>query len=175
MILGISILLALVLAIFWPEKESFGNFLSKELATIEGFISHSSVINDKVSQGTVGWHLGHALLVISSVYHQIESSDLSKYKRSFNFTKTLVFTINGIPRGRGKSPERVNPEDHITEEEIIDQLNKVKEVMGKFDSLDKGSYFDHLYFGMLTRSETKKFIQIHAQHHLKIVKDILKN
>lgn len=175
MILGIFIVLALIIAIFWPEKEVFGNFLSSEIEKIENYVDQSVIVNDKVSKGTVGWHLAHVLMVVGSVYKQLEMSDPSSYKWKFNTVRTLVFTINGIPRGKGKSPDRVRPDDHITQEEVQKRLKAVRAMMEKFEALPKGANFNHLYFGMLTRGETKKFIKIHTNHHLKIVKDILKS
>lgn len=174
MIFTLLIVLAIILAIFWPEKEVFGNFLSTEIEKVEKYADQSTVLNDQVSKSTVGWHLDHVLLVIGSIYKQLESSDSSKYQRKFNKIRTLVFTLNGIPRGRGKSPDRVYAKEDVSKEEIIDRLKEVKATLTKFDSLPNGVYFDHPYFGMLTRAETKKFVKIHTNHHLKIVKDILK-
>ena len=50
MILAIPIIFALILGVFWPEKEVFGNFLSKDITSIEKYIDHSDVINDQVSK-----------------------------------------------------------------------------------------------------------------------------
>ncbi len=89
MIFTLLIVLAIILAIFWPEKEVFGNFLSTEIEKVEKYADQSTVLNDQVSKSTVGWHLDHVLLVIGSIYKQLESSDSSKYQRKFNKIRTL--------------------------------------------------------------------------------------
>lgn len=175
LILIILFVVALFAAIFWPEKELNGNFLASEISKIEAYASSQDVVNEKVSRASVGWHLDHVLLVVNSIYKQLVASDPKLYKSKFNFTKTLVFTINGIPRGRGEAPNRVRPDENIGKKELLEHLKRAQELVGQFDSLPQKSYFAHPYFGMLDRKDAKKFVKIHTNHHLKIVKDILKN
>lgn len=40
-------------------------------------------------------------------------------------------------------------------------------------SLNQNQYFSHYIFGILNRDKTLRFIEIHTNHHLKIVRDIL--
>lgn len=168
------IILALFVAVFWPEKELSGNFLTTEISKIEKYIDSHKVEREEVSKASVGWHLDHILLVVNSIYGQLEKSDPELYESKFNFTRKLVFTMNSIPRGRGESPNRVRPKDNISKEEILNHLGMVRKAKDKFDSLPEQSYFAHPYFGMLDRKDAKKFVKIHTNHHLKIVKDILK-
>jgi len=149
-------------------------FLEKELKEVVRQIEHHKLLNKDVSSGSVGWHLDHVLLVVKSIYGQMESSDSKLYKSKFNLIRTLVFATNNIPRGKGKSPDRVRPKNDISKAEILEHLKLVQELVDKFDTLPKRSYFDHPYFGMLHREQAKKFIRIHTTHHLKIIRDILK-
>ena len=173
LILTTLIILALVAAVFWPEKELSENFLATEISKIEKYLDSHEILNKDVSEASLGWHLDHVLLVVNSIYGQLEASDPGLYKSKINKIRTLVFTINGIPRGRGESPNRVRPKDDISKQEILNHLAMVREIIYKFDSLPKRSHFAHPYFGMLDRKQSKKFIKIHTNHHLKIVKDML--
>ncbi len=40
--------------------------------------------------------------------------------------------------------------------------------------LPENVYFNHHVFGMLTKKQTLRFLEIHTKYHLKIVNDILK-
>ena len=85
-----------------------------------------------------------------------------------------MFTFNSIPRGRGESPSSVRPKENVSEEEISEHLKNAKEILTLLDSLPEKAHFKHPYFGMLNRKDSKEFLKIHTNHHLDIIKDILK-
>lgn len=56
-----------------------------------------------VSEGAVGWHIEHSLLVITQIIEGLKRSDVSKYKWTFNFSRLVVLGLNKIPRGKAKA------------------------------------------------------------------------
>ena len=49
-----------------------------------------------------------------------------------------------------------------------------KELVSKIEAIDKRAYFIHHIFGSLNKEQTIRFLNIHTNHHLNIVEDILK-
>ncbi|NNK88664.1 MAG: DUF1569 domain-containing protein [Flavobacteriaceae bacterium] len=149
------------------------DFLDKYIVEIESYIDNADVVNTDVSQASIGWHLHHTLLTIDRIYTALESSNPSEFKSRMNAARTLSLTGNFIPRGRAQSPASVRPPEDFTTDDINDLLIKVKELAPKFADFDKKVFFDHPYFGHLNRSHSMRFLQVHSNHHLKIVQDIL--
>jgi len=79
--------------------------------------------------------------------------------------KIIVFTRKKIPRGRAKSPKIVIPKKY-------DELSLEKDC--KNSIIDKDKYFKHPYFGDLKLDKAIQFLEIHTNHHLEIIHDILK-
>lgn len=158
----------------WSEKEYTGNFLKSEFTQIGDYLPLKDELNTEISNAPVAWHLDHVLLVINRVYQQMDTSDIAMFEDKFNFTRKLVFTFNSIPRGRGESPNSVRPKENVSVEEINKHLKKAKETMLLLDSLPEKAHFKHPVFGMLNRKDSKEFLKIHTNHHLEIIKDILK-
>jgi hypothetical protein len=156
-----------------PQKEMDATFLDKELQEIQRYLPYRDSVNTEVSEASVAWHLDHSLITVNKIYTRLYKSDESKYKNRFNFTRTLVFTLNKIPRGRAESPKVVRPKELVLDT-IEAHYESALQNIKAFDSLPKKAHFTHPFFGMLNRRQTRKFLKIHTNHHLKIVKDILK-
>lgn len=148
-------------------------FLEKELAETKRFINFSKRINTNISAKGVDWHIDHLLKVLISVSKTLQRSDPEKYKWKFNFIRMFVLTSKTIPRGRGKAPKTVVALDNIEIEDIYNQFKEVKGQLVKMDELSNNSNFKHPYFGILNLRDSKKFLKIHTNHHLKIIKDII--
>ena len=147
-------------------------FLSNQLAEIELTIAFRDRINPDISRADIAWHLDHMLKVINGIYHSISQSDPDQYKSDINFKRAVIFAIGKIPRGKGKSPKSVLPPEKIKTEDIIKQLDQARKNLKNINSLKKDQYFSHYIFGILNREKTKRFLEIHTNHHLKIVRDI---
>ncbi len=147
--------------------------LQIELNQLEEYINSFEKINTTISSKNVGWHLDHSLKVINSVINAVKESDPAAYKWKFNFIRTFVYTFNYFPRGKGKSPKRVLPPEELLKEDIYDQIVQVKLNLESVSSLPAKSHFKHPYFGVLNLRQTRKFLSLHTNHHLKICADIL--
>lgn len=130
--------------------------------------------NTTISQGSVGWHISHCCLVFVTIVNVVAASNPQDYSAKFNWKKNIVFLTNKIPRGKAKAPERVTPREVPTKESLLQQIREVKQKLQLLDGLHTNAYFPHPYFGNLNLKETKRFLNLHNNHHSKIINDILK-
>jgi hypothetical protein len=131
-------------------------------------------MNNDVSNASVGWHIEHSCLVIIKIAETIANSDSNNYAAKFNFTKIMVFLTGKFPRGRAKAPQVVMPIENITKSHLEQSILKAKTAIMDLNNCEKNKHFLHPIFGSLNAPETIKFLGIHTNHHLLIIRDILK-
>lgn len=148
--------------------------LNELIQELENNISALENKTDVVSKATVGWHIEHSLKVLSQIIGAVEQSTPENYKRKFNLNRLIFLGLNFIPRGKAKAPKSVLPEGEITIASLKTHVEQVKELINKIDLLKPNNHFKHPYFGDLNLQQTKKFIVLHTNHHLKIIKDIIR-
>lgn len=146
--------------------------LTKQIFELERVIPALKTLNQAVSQVPVGWHIDHALLVISAIVARLKTSDPSTYRWRFNPTRLVVMATGRFPRGRAKSPEAVMP-DVYDAASLSARLQAVREDMQQLNTIHPGHYFEHPYFGQLQLKAARKFLVIHTNHHLRIIRDIM--
>ncbi|HEU4791105.1 MAG TPA: DUF1569 domain-containing protein [Flavobacterium sp.] len=149
--------------------------LKKLLIELENKIPNQELINPLVSKSSVGWHIEHSLLTMNLVLESIQKSNPDNYKRTFNFNRFLVFTLNKIPRGKVKAPKMVRPQEDFTTDSLKSHLEKVKSNLEKLDTLSANNYFEHPFMGQLNLKPTIRFIKIHTRHHINIIKEIIES
>jgi hypothetical protein len=101
---------------------------------LENKIEYSTVLNPKVSKGSVGWHIEHILLTTSLIIRAIEKSNPLDYKSKFNFVKMCVFTLNKIPRGKVQAPNSVRPVENFSEADIKNNFKTCCNLIDKLPS-----------------------------------------
>ncbi|MFT6065240.1 MAG: hypothetical protein ACJAQX_001109 [Polaribacter sp.] len=148
--------------------------LSKEFSFIKDFIKFKERENLSVSKASVGWHLDHSLKVINSVCATLGVSNANDYKKEFNGLRILTFTLGFFPRGKAKSPKRVLPPAIIKKKDIENQLEEAIKNIASIQELQENQYFTHPLFKQLNKKQTVRFLKLHTNHHLKIIRDILK-
>lgn len=148
--------------------------LKKQLYKIESYIPFVNKENQKVSKSNVGWQLDHTLKVFNAVSEWTENSNTKDYKWTFNFWRSVLFPLCYIPRGKAKAPKFVLPPEIIKDEDLQKQLQIAKNHIEVLKALPKTAYFKHFVFGKLSKKQTLRFLEMHTNHHLKIVRDILK-
>ncbi len=149
--------------------------LTKLLNIIEAKIEYRNSKNIAVSKSDVAWHLDHVLKVINEITRVVKKSNPEDFKSNFNFKRILVFSIGKIPRGKARAPETVISVGEISLNDLNSQLEKGKTSIQELLKCTSKSNFKHPYFGRLNLKQTIRFLEIHTDHHLKIVDDILKN
>ncbi len=141
---------------------------------LESKIDDFETVNLNISKSTIGWQIDHSLRVINGVISMLKKSNPEDYKWKFNFPRTIVFFVNRIPRGKAKAPKTVQSKGNIDKNDLINQIETAKILILDLDKLHKKSNFKHPYFDVLNLKQTIKFLNIHTNHHLKIINDILK-
>ena len=147
--------------------------LNHLLVEIENLIPHKDLENILVSRATIGWQLDHTLKVFNTVCLALKNSNQKDYKRQLNYWRILLFPFGYIPRGKAKAPKIVLPPEVITKENLKAQLEIAKNHTVVLKTLPNHAYFKHFIFGVLTKKQTLRFLEMHTKHHLKIVRDIL--
>ncbi|GAB2769882.1 hypothetical protein GCM10010465_14430 [Actinomadura fibrosa] len=148
--------------------------LQAQLQELKEYLPKKELTNPKVSSAAVGWHISHILQVINNIFDSLKNSDPEDFKRDFSFWKTAVFMFRKIPRGKARSPKVVLPPDDIEMEFLQQQMEEAQANILLINNFPKKAHFAHPFFNHLNRNETKKFLEIHTEHHLKIIRDILK-
>lgn len=148
--------------------------LNTQLIEIENFMKFSNQLSPKISEANVGWHLEHSLLVITAIIDGLISSNPDNYAPKNSFARFFILATGFIPRKKGKAPEVTIPKTNFDEMNMIKNLAYIRTNFHEIYAINPNSYIPHPYFGHLNVKETLRFLTIHTNHHLKIVKDILK-
>lgn len=150
------------------------NILIPLVKELESYIALRDKKKETVSKSDVAWQIDHTLKVINLVIDSVANSNPENYKWRFNKYRTLFFMLGFFPRGKVRAPKIVRPPEKITLEDLDIQVSHVNQNLERFHSLEKNMYFSHFIFGQLNKNKTIRFLQIHTNHHLKIIRDILK-
>ena len=142
-----------------------------ELAT---YIPQYNQSNTAISEAAVGWHIEHCLLVIKQITSTVAQSDPSLFKNKFSIARIAYFLIKSFPRGKAKAPRVVIPTNEITLEALQESLANTYQAITYLKDCEEKQYFMHPFFGQLNKKQTIQFLAIHTEHHLKIIRDILK-
>ena len=144
------------------------------LPELANYIADYNQFNHAISEASVGWHIEHSLLVIKQVTATVAQSEPKLYKSKFNLSRFFVFLLKTIPRGKAKAPKVVIPVDEITIETLQESLKNTYQAIAYLKDCQENQYFMHPFFGQLNKKQTIKFLEIHTEHHLKIIRDILR-
>lgn len=147
--------------------------LNEMLTEMESLLPHFEKINKEVSIQSIGWQTSHSLLVINSVCKEMIKSDPKTYKWKFNLRRIIVLTSGNIPRQKVRAPKNVTPETFDLDS-VKSEIINAKSLVKRLYTLDKNAHFIHPFFGDINLKTTKRFLAVHTEHHLKIMRDILK-
>ena len=131
--------------------------------------------NLAISKSNIGWHIEHSLLTLNGVIKFLTHSNPKDYKWKFNFIRIIVLKTGKIPRGKVKAPQIVVPKDTISKTQLLANLEQTRKMVLELETISKEHYFEHPFFGKLKRNDTIRFLEIHTNHHLKIIEDIIKS
>jgi hypothetical protein len=129
-----------------------------------------------VSRWTPSEHLDHTVKVMSSIVGRLLQR-VAERGRPLSPLGHLILLVRWIPRGRGKSPERLRGA-RASREELSAALDRVAKQLARIETSHleraRGRIVPHPRFGGLTPPQAMRFAAIHTQHHLKIVADMLR-
>ncbi|MBL4734526.1 MAG: hypothetical protein JKY18_04140, partial [Flavobacteriales bacterium] len=147
--------------------------LEKKILELTQAIAYSEKIKKSISEVGVNWHIDHSLKVILKICDQLKKSDPKKYKWNFNPLRLYICSNGSLPRGKGKAPGSVVATGKIHLDGLNKQLEQGKKALKEIETLPPESYFKHQYFGGLNLKVSIKFLEVHTEHHLKIIRDII--
>lgn len=147
-----------------------------ELATLETYIDNFQELNLEVSKSNVAWHIDHSLKAILGIIKILKDSNPSEYKATFSIPKFFVFNFYFLPRGKAKSPKAVDSDVSTISESSLQKLFKLTKsaLDSQLKDINENQFFEHPFFGKLNKKVAIKFMAIHTNHHIKIIKDIIK-
>jgi hypothetical protein len=146
--------------------------LGKLIEETGSFIQRFDLVNEKVSAGSIGWHIEHSFLTNDVIIESLKRSDPAMYKSSFSFSRLYVFTMKKIPRGRAQSPKPVRPKEIATLDTLSKHLLLTRDKINELHQVSPDRFFKHPMFGMLKLKPALRFLEIHTRHHLEIIRDI---
>jgi hypothetical protein len=149
------------------------NKLVNQLNEMQNFAEKWEVKNPSISAESVGWHLLHNLQVINGVVAGLAASDSSAYAPKHTFVKWLILLTKKIPRGKARAPKITVPTS-ISKAELEVALDRASLSVLNLLNQAPNQYFTHPMFGDLNTKLTQRFLWIHTEHHLKIVRDMLR-
>lgn len=147
--------------------------LNKLVNALAQQIPKQALVNTSVSKGSVGWHVEHCLLTINQVIEALENSNPEAYKRTFDVRRNLVMFFGIIPRGKVKAPKRVQPQNDINEDLLIEHIAITGKKLAVLNQLGSDKYFHHPFLGDFKLKPAVRFMAVHTNHHLNIIKDIV--
>lgn len=150
------------------------HYLNAQLQEMESYFPFMDALDSKVSKVHVGWHLAHSLKVINVVCDALKTSSPENFRSQFNLKREIVFALGSFPRGKAKAPKGVIPEGEVKLEDLLINHKRAKKNISEYDSLNKNNYFNHPYFNQLNKIQAKRLLEVHTKHHLKIIREILK-
>lgn len=136
---------------------------------------------EDVSGWSVAQQLGHVALSMKLIADAIDNLVANPDENAGHQPEPIgmaVLQAGAIPRGAGQAPEGITPQDTPTQEDVRAQLSEVKQRWDAFteraDDLQAiPATFRHFALGNFTCAQWARFIAIHNDHHLAIVRDIL--
>jgi hypothetical protein len=133
---------------------------------------------EKVSKWCVGQHLEHLAITGLAVMNRIEGATANpppNVNEKLTGLGIGVLMASRIPRGVADAPEFIKPSQDLKNYgELMSKWCVAFEPLGKrLDELEKcPGKMPHPVAGFLTCYEWLRFLQIHQQHHLDIIRDM---
>ncbi|MFK7785132.1 MAG: DUF1569 domain-containing protein [Crocinitomicaceae bacterium] len=151
------------------------NKLSMYVDELQSAIVDKELSSASVSSVNIGWQIQHSLLVLNAVSGVLETANPKEFKKKFNLLKFVLFAIRRFPRGKAKSPKSVRPTSELSTEELEKLIIVARTNVSNLSSLGSGQFFKHPLFGDLRLKDTIRFLELHTNHHLKIIRLIQKS
>jgi hypothetical protein len=131
---------------------------------------------DRVSRWTVGQQLDHLTRVARAGLGVLQGA-AEPLPGGINLLGRCLLGIAWIPRGVGKSPKRMLPDDAAPAADLAGRIPPLRAGFAAACAdprlvARRDAVFKHPYFGGLTPRQALRFLTVHTEHHLKIVRDI---
>jgi len=147
-----------------------------QLDYIETALGEKEQRAELVSSWSSYQQIEHLLLAHGSILDLVETNKPLDEQTSITLLGRLVLLTGHIPRGRGKAPTPTAPVGK-PRPELEQLLAGVRYRLGSLDLNQVAAQSEpvglHPHFGGLTPRQWLRFIAVHGNHHMKIIKAIL--
>jgi hypothetical protein len=127
----------------------------------------------EISGWSIAEQLDHVMKVNSSVLTRIAEKPLP-LEKPINMVGRVILAIGWIPRGKGRSPKSLRGAVASRN----DLISATARLRSQIDALSteliarRDPVVPHPFFGGLTAAQALRFMVVHSEHHMKIVRDI---
>ena len=159
-----------------PRIDATLKTLKEQFDVMRGIARGESlvVVVPRVSAWSPAEHLDHSIRVTASVLKNV--ADSNEIAGGINLLGRIILLAGRIPRGRGRSPERFRGAltDRTALEAAITSVEQQLATNDRALLLSPKVISRHPRFAGLTAEQALRFLAIHTDHHLRIVRDILR-
>ncbi len=139
----------------------------------------TAVRAEHISKWSVGEHLEHTIEITDYVIRTLcESANSTDPLKPLTFRGRALLVVGVIPRGVAGSPRQFLPKGKTSteiNEQLISLRIRIDDLLIDPLKVDYFLPFAHPTLGALQGRQWLRFLCIHQQHHLKIIKEILRN
>ena len=146
---------------------------SPDLEILRELVDRSDAKSPDVSSWSVGMHIEHCCLVVSSICGALAESVPPPPPAGVSLLRSAMLKTGFIPRGRGRAPKAVIPTREPDAGELRAILDRAAADQRAARELSPEAWFRHFAFGIMNRDETLRFLAIHNAHHAKIIRDVI--
>ena len=143
------------------------------LDTIESLVSHLDKHADEVSAWSVGQQFVHVISATSAFSVMLLRDRKSAGSADQNPFKDPILDSGVFPRGVVNAPKGLDNPAQPVASTLLRDILKCRNRVEKLPSLSPDTVATHHLLGEMTRDEVIRFLRIHLDHHLAIVRDIL--
>ena len=145
---------------------------SSQFDALQRQLERRTVFHAPTSTWTIGQQIEHCCKVIAGVHTALRPSQPPVPRAKVSLVRRGVFLTGRIPRGRAKAPKNVHPEPAPERAHLESCLQSARDHVEAIRGLEAQAWFRHFVFDVLTRDEALRFLEIHTDHHLRIMADI---
>ena len=131
---------------------------------------------ERISLWNTEQQLEHATQVLARVLTKLTNETTEPFESPLKPIAKLMLFLGHIPRGRAQAPDYVRPHKRPPGE-ILELIESTKQLLteiqvGKRQLTSAG--FHHGLLGYFNQKQWLRFLIVHTDHHLRIVRDIRK-
>jgi len=152
-----------------------GGHLERELGLgdLRAAVPHAAAQAPQISDWSVGMHVHHCCLSIQAIHDTLARSRPPAPRTWRTLLGRLVLWRGRFPRGRARAPKFAHPAPDLSAEQLTEQLAAAEQALSAMSGLDPGTWIRHFALGTFTRDDAIRFVGVHNDHHLAIIRDIL--
>ena len=148
------------------------NQISTQFLEFRDLLAHHEAEDRAVSAWSVGMHIQHCALAVADIARQLLNCD-EKPAGTPTSIGWLVLKTRKIPRGGAQAPDGTTPKPGLSAFALDGMLTLSQTLVEQVPEAMEDAWFKHFALGVLIRDRALRFIEIHNDHHLAIIDDIL--